>query len=73
MTSEDALIVSESLEEDLYKPPVPQTIEQTGLTSTLIEQLLVKTLYFGGELVGRDLADALGLKFRLFEACMDVQ
>lgn len=71
MTSEDTLILSDAQVEDLYKPPVPQTIEQTGLTATLIEQLIVKTLYFGGEMLGRDLADSLGLKFSLIDPIME--
>ena len=51
------------LDQDLYVPPVPQTIEQTGLAPSHLEQLILKILYFEGETVGRDLATALGLKF----------
>ncbi|MEO7146190.1 MAG: hypothetical protein ABI165_22065, partial [Bryobacteraceae bacterium] len=48
-------------------PPPPATLEQSGLTSSLIEQLILKMLYFRGEVVGRDLASALGLKFSLID------
>ena len=41
-------------------PQVPVTLEQTGLTTDMVEQLLVKTLY-GGELTGLMLADRLRL------------
>ena len=52
-------------------PPVPETIEDTGLSYAFIEQLLLRTLYFRGELVGRDLAHAVGLKFSLIEPIID--
>src|SRR5689334_12011875 len=48
-------------------PPVPENIEETGLSAATIEQLLIKTLYFRGELIGRDLAKALGLSFSVIE------
>ena len=52
-------------------PPVPETLEETGLASTTIEQLLLKTLYFRGELIGRDLAKAVGLSFSLIEELLE--
>jgi predicted ATPase with chaperone activity len=48
-------------------PAVPQSITETGLAETLIEQLILKILYFRGELLGRELADQLGLKFSVIE------
>lgn len=59
------------LQEDPYVPPVPQTLDQTGLAPSLIEQLILKVLYFQGETLGRDLADALGLKFSLIDDIME--
>lgn len=52
-------------------PPVPETLEETGLASTTVEQLLLKTLYFRGELIGRDLAKAVGLSFSLIEELLE--
>ena len=52
-------------------PAVPETIEETGLAAGVIEQLLLRIMYFRGEVVGRDLASAVGLKFSLIEAFLD--
>ena len=51
-------------------PQVPTTLEQTGLTTDMIEQLLVKTLY-GGELTGLMLADRLRLPFAIIEPIIE--
>lgn len=37
----------------------------------MIEQLLLKSLYYNGELVGRELAQRLGLRFSVIEAILD--
>jgi predicted ATPase with chaperone activity len=55
------------LQENLVIPPVPESIQDTGLPGALVEQLIIKILYFRGELLGRDLAQALGLKFSIIE------
>ena len=44
-------------------PPVPETIEETGIPQSIIEQLILKYLYFRGELVGREIASLLGFSF----------
>jgi hypothetical protein len=51
-------------------PQVPTTLEQTGLTIDMIEQLLVKTLY-GGELTGLMLADRLRVSFGIVEPIVE--
>lgn len=48
-------------------PVVPNTLEETGLTGSMIEQLILKILYFRGELLGRELAAAMGLKFSIID------
>jgi len=50
-----------------FVPPAPETIEQAGLSESMVEQLILKALYFQGETLGRDLANSLGLKFSLIE------
>ena len=52
-------------------PPVPETIEDTGLPVSLLEQLIFKMLYFRGDLLGRDLSTAVGCKFSLVEGLID--
>jgi len=51
-------------------PPVPQTLEQSGLASDQLEQLIVKTLY-GGEATGLTLADRIRLPFAILEPLVE--
>jgi len=51
-------------------PPVPATLEDTGLGADLIEQLIVKTLY-GGEATGLALAERLRLPFAILEPIIE--
>lgn len=59
--TQDALIP------ELVVPPVPENIEETGLPASMIEQLVLKALYFRGEVSGRDLAAGLGLKYSVID------
>lgn len=52
-------------------PRVAETVEETGLSPSILEQLILKILYYRGELVGKDLALALGLKFSVIEQIVD--
>jgi len=47
-------------------PPIPATLEETGLTPDQVEQLLVKTLY-AGETTGTAMADRLRLPYLILE------
>ena len=53
------------------RPPVPETMEHTGLSSKLIEQLIVKLIYYRGGMVGRELAEELGLQFSVIDVILD--
>src|SRR5215472_9667930 len=48
---------------DAVFPPVPDTLEETGLPDSVLEQLILKIMYFRGDIYGRDLAIALGLQY----------
>jgi len=48
-------------------PPVPASLEDAGLAQSTVEQLVFKFLYFRGEMMGRDLATAMGFKFSVIE------
>jgi predicted ATPase with chaperone activity len=50
-----------------FSPAAPKTLAETGLSTSLIEQLLLKTLYAHGETVAGDLAQIVGLAFTLIE------
>ena len=56
---------------DQFVPVAPNSLEEAGLSDTHIEQLVLKNLYFRGEVVGRDLAKALGLRFSVIEPIID--
>ena len=47
--------------------PEPESLEQAGLPEALVEHLIVKILYFRGELYGQDLSRAIGLKFSVIQ------
>jgi hypothetical protein len=64
-------LVMEREEERSLVPPVPASIEDTGLSPSTIEQLAFKFLYFRGDTLGRDLATAMGFKFSLIEDIME--
>jgi hypothetical protein len=48
-------------------PVAPLTVDDTGVGPDLILQLVVKTLHFGGELSGTELASRLGVRFAVIE------
>ncbi len=54
-----------------FVPPVPQSLTELGLPTSLIEQLILKILYFKGDVMGGDLARAIGLSFSLIELIVD--
>jgi predicted ATPase with chaperone activity len=49
----------------------PASIEETGLADSTLEHLILKTLYFKGELYGKDLSDAMGLRFSVIEGLIE--
>ncbi|MBZ5633634.1 MAG: ATP-binding protein [Acidobacteriia bacterium] len=52
-------------------PPMPESLEDTGISLALIEQLILKFLYFRGEVMGRDLASLLGLQYSLIDDLLE--
>jgi len=62
---------SSALDEYVFLPPVPETVEDLGIPPALIEQLILKNLYFKGELTGRVLANILGVNFSVIEKIID--
>ena len=55
--------MSEEITQRLPVPPVPQTIEDTGLNRGFLSDLVLKQVYLGGELTAQRIADALCLPF----------
>src|SRR5690349_4908378 len=58
-------------EVDSLTPPVPQTIQDTGLPASMFEELIVKLLHSRGDMLGRELSEAMGVKFSLIEGSID--
>lgn len=54
-----------------FIPRIPNTIEEAGLPETLVQQLILKILYFRGEVIGRELGKIIGLNFSLIENMME--
>ncbi len=54
-----------------FVPPPPRSLEEAGVSTSLIEQLILKNLYFRGDIMGRDLAKLLGLQFSVIEGVLD--
>lgn len=54
------------------QPMAPNTLEESGLSSDLILQLALKTLYFTGQLTGTELADRLKLNFPVIEPVLEI-
>jgi predicted ATPase with chaperone activity len=55
-----------------FVPLPPERIEDTGLAASMIEQLITKTVYFQGEIIGRDLAHLLGLNFSVIAPLIEL-
>ncbi len=53
-------------------PREPESLEDTGLSPSTIEQTLLRILYFRGEMYGMDLSNAIGLRFSVIEGIIDV-
>lgn len=52
-------------------PIDPSSVLESGLNEATIETLVLKILYFRGELYGRDLSRAIGLRFSVIEGVVD--
>ncbi len=59
------------LSDDTYWPAPPSDLSDTGLSETYVEGLLLKTLFAGGTASGRNIADKIGLPFRVIERMLD--
>lgn len=51
--------------------PAPSSLEETGLSLDLVTQLVLKTLYFAGEMSGAELARRLGVVYAVLEPSLE--
>jgi predicted ATPase with chaperone activity len=54
-----------------FFPVVPRSIEEMGSSATMLEHLILKKIYFQGQIAGYDLAREIGVKFSLIEEIID--
>lgn len=52
-------------------PPIPASLEDLAIPPAIVEQLLLKYLYFRGELLGREMGRLLGLSFSLIDDVLE--
>ena len=60
------------LSDDNFWPTEPQSLEETGLSESFVETLIMKTVLVGGTLSGRIVSERMGLPFRVIEPMLDV-
>ena len=53
------------------QPPVPESLEELAIPPAIVEQLVLKYLYFRGELLGREIGTLLGLSFSLIDELLE--
>jgi predicted ATPase with chaperone activity len=66
------LIVTPELGHAAVVPPVPESIREAGIPPSIIEHLILKYLYFRGELVGRDIGALIGLPFSVIDETLEM-
>ena len=52
-------------------PPVPVSLAAASLPDSLVEQLILKYLYYRGDMLGREIAGQLGLEFSLIDQLLE--
>jgi hypothetical protein len=56
---------------EIPPPTEPESLEQSGLSESTVEQLILKILYFRGDLYGQELSTAIGLKFSVIQEIVE--
>jgi hypothetical protein len=52
-------------------PREPESLAETGLAEATVEQNILRILYFRGELYGKDLSTAIGLRFSVIQEIVE--
>jgi predicted ATPase with chaperone activity len=63
----DTDLLASLLNEDVFHPPEPQSLEETGVSPVLVETLICKYLLQVGSASGRDIGKRLCLPFKVLE------
>lgn len=70
-TTIDPSLLRTLLEDDAFHPTEPSTLEETGLSETLVESLICKQLAMFGNSTGRSLANEICLPFSVVGRILD--
>jgi hypothetical protein len=54
-----------------YWPQAPRTIEEAGLTVSMVEELILKAIFFAGEMRGMDIANRLKLPSTIIDEVIE--
>lgn len=60
-----------SRSKERFEPPPLETLSDTGIPGAVVEQLLLKFLYFTGDLIGSEICRQMGLKFSLIQEIVE--
>lgn len=60
-----------SRSQERFAPVLPQTLAETGVSPAVIEQLILKFLYFNGELIARELSRLMGVRFSIIDRIIE--
>jgi predicted ATPase with chaperone activity len=71
MQTEQVAQLATTLQVSPAVPALPNHLRDTGLPEAMVEQLILKTLYFRSETLGRDLARSLGLRFSVIDEMIE--
>jgi len=63
--------LQQQVDVDAFWPRPPRSLEEAGVSAGLVEQLILKNLYFRGEVSGRQLGRILGLQFSVIEPVIE--
>ncbi len=63
MNAEAVLALAAEQEDFEFVPPIPESLDDLGIPHSMVEQIILKMLYFRNEATGRVLAGSLGLNF----------
>jgi predicted ATPase with chaperone activity len=66
-TSLHSSLLAELMSDEVFRPAEPQSIEETGLSTTMIEDLICKHILAVGSISGREIADRLCLPFAILD------
>ena len=68
----DPSLLGSLLTDDTFWPTEPRDLQESGLSESFVDSLLLKTILVSGTISGRNSAERCGLSFRLIEPMLDV-